>query len=257
MLKEIVRSFRRATVHPAVLLSAGNVALIFSHAEPIAIVLNIGLTIAIFSTRFVELLKSRSFGIPFFVLASVNFFTAFSIEFNQALGGVGSQYFADSLRTLDVHLLGESFSSLDVRNLFSLDRTVLAAHASAFALVIWGIGSLFASQHEKRDTKAQQFKENPQTYYGAGDMIAVNASGILNPFSFPFMVAGFIKSVLIGRPQKGAMSRHGRFILRELTAARIYGVGYIVGGLTSLAFLDFAVAQLLWAAAYFSFKKDT
>ncbi|EDK72596.1 hypothetical protein TM7_0255, partial [candidate division TM7 genomosp. GTL1] len=112
-----------------------------------------------------------------------------------ALGGVGNQYFVDGLKSLDVQLLGESFSSLDVRNLLSLNRTILAAHALAFALVIWGIGSLFASEHEKRDIKAQQFKENPQTYYGAGDMIAVNALGSLKSFSFPFMVMGFIKSV--------------------------------------------------------------
>ena len=244
-------------MHPAVLLSAGNVALIVNQAELIAIFLNIGLTVAIFSARFAELLRSKSFGIPFFVLASVNFFTAFSIEFKQALGAMGGQYFIDGLKTFNINLISQSLSSLDVHNVLSVDRTILAAHASAFALVVWGMGSLFASKHEKRNTKAQQFKENPQTYYGAGDMIAVNASGSLNPFSFPFMVVGFIKSVLIGRPHKESASRHRQFIQKELTAARIYGVGYIIGGLTSLAFLNFAVAQLLWAAAYFSFKKDT
>lgn len=88
-------------------------------------------------------------------------------------------------------------------------------------------------------------------------MIAVNASGSLNLLSFPFMMIGFAKSVLIGRAPKKTNNSRLKFIHKEVTAARIYGVGYIVGALTSLTVLNFAVAQLLWAAAYFCFKKDT
>jgi hypothetical protein len=256
-LHKFISSAWVAAKHPAVLFSAGNVALIIGQAEPLAILLNIGLTLIIFSARFIEAFHSRTFGIPFSILASVNFLTAFSIEFNQALGIEGSRLFAEGLRSVDMHAISNALFSLNLHNLIGTNQTVLAAHASASALIIWGFGSLFAARQEKKNVRAHRVKENPQAYYGAGDMIAVNAAGTLNLYSFPFMVFGFIKSMFIGRASKKKRNTVLYFAQGELTAARIYGIGYLIGALTSLVFLNFAIAQLLWALGYFGFKKDT
>jgi hypothetical protein len=115
---------------------------------------------------------------------------------------------------------------------------------------------LFAGSHEKNDSAAQSPLENPQMFYGVGDMAAVNASGIVNLLSFPFMVLGFVKSVLIGRKPAQRNGLSG-FVQKEVTAARLYGAGYIIGALTSLVTINFAIAQMFWALAYFSFKRDT
>jgi hypothetical protein len=209
--------------HPALLFAAGNTALAVGHAEAIAITLNIVLTLVMLAARFVEVTKGKPFGIPFGILAVVNFITAGSVIYTNMLGDTAAQ---------------------------PLD------YVAAVAYVAWGVGHLFAGRHERRRSTAKRVSENPQVFYGVGDMSAVNASGSLNPFSFPFMVVGFIKSVFIGKRIR-TKRRLVRFLDGELTAARLYGLGFFVGALTSLAIPYFFIAQTFWGFAYFSFRKDT
>lgn len=254
--REILRSVGAVVLHPAGLFSAGNTALAFGQAEPFAIGLNLAITAVVFAARVIEVATKRSLGIPFVIVAAVNFFTAISVEFDKALGPEGSQLFVDGVLGLSWSHVTGALAMFDLSNLFNLNSTVMAGHVSALALVAWGIGGLLAGRHERKSTTAQRMSENPQTYYGIGDMSAVNAGGTLNPFSFPFMVLGFIKSVFIGRPTR-SKRKSRQFMYKEFTAARLYGVGYIVGAVTSLATLNFAIAQACWALGYFSFKKDT
>lgn len=251
------RSVGSAVLHPAGLLSAGNTALAIGQAEPLGILLNIGLTATIFSARFLEVMTTRALGVPFLILALVNFLTAISVEFNKALGETGSAVFAQGLKTFDAGGLAQALTLFDASRWFSLDQAVIAGHVSALAFVVWGIGHLWAGRHEKRKTKAKHIRENPQTYYGVGDMAAVNASGSLNPFSFPFLLLGFVKSILIGHRFRKKGNDLEKFVQKDVTAARLYGLGFVVGALTSLGTLNFAIAQACWALAYFQFKKDT
>jgi hypothetical protein len=118
------------------------------------------------------------------------------------------------------------------------------------------VGHLLAGRHERRTTTAKHIAENPQVFYGVGDMSAVNASGSINPFSFPFMIIGFVKSIFIGKRIQ-TKNKSLQFIDSELTAARIYGIGFLVGAITSFGAPYFVFAQICWAVGYFQFKKDT
>lgn len=213
---------RKVLFHPALLFAAGNTALALGYAEAVAISANIALLTALLAARSIEIIKKKPFGIPFTILAAVNFVTAGSIVYVNLTDG----------------------------------NTYLLAYAAALAYVAWGVGHLFAAGHERRASTARKITENPQTFYGIGDMAAVNASGSLNPLSFPFMVAGFIKSMFIGRNPR-AKHKALRFISSEVTSARLYGSGFFVGALTSVALPYFAVAQICWGLAYIAFKKDT
>ena len=217
--KKILYSLGLAVIYPAFLFSAGNTVLALSHAEIFGILLNVGIALTILSSRVFEIASGRNFGIPFSILAIVNFLTFISIEANIYLG--------------------------------THDGNLIAGHISAAAFLVWSAGHLFAAMREKRQDYAHNFSDNPQTYYGVADMLAVNAAGSLNPFSFPFMVVGFVRSIFTKH------AANSKSLLSEFTAARIYGVGYLVGAMTSLAIPGFAVAQFFWAMAYLQFKKDT
>lgn len=241
--------------HPAFLFSAGNSALASGQAEPLGIILNFGLTTSIFVARYIETTNRKILGVPFSILAGVNFFSVLSIEFNKALGA-GSNILVEGLKSLDFSLVAQAITMFDIANLFSTNTAVLAGHISAMAFLVWGIGHLFAGMHERRNTQARSPLENHQTYYGFADMVAVNASGTVNLLSLPFMILGFVKSLFIGK----TVGTQGSFVAalnRELTAARLYGLGYLVGAMTSLSVLNFALAQLLWGLAYFQFKKES
>lgn len=246
-----------AVRHPAFLFSAGNTALAISQAEPLAIAINVILTLTIFVVRFIEVSRKRSLGVPFSILAGVNFLTAVSVEFNHALGGSGSHLFAVGIEHLNFSDISNALPMAHFHNLLTLNRSILSAHVSALAYVAWGIGHLFAGHHEKANTVAKHPHENPQTYYGIGDMSAVNASGSINLFSFPIMLLGFVKSLFIGRTRQRSTNGFTKFVREEVTAARLFGVGYIVGAITSHSTLHFAIAQVFWSLAYFQFKKDT
>lgn len=198
--------------HPAFLLMAGNTALAFGQAQLVAFVLNIALTIAVYVARVVELRRDRSFGIPFSILVVVNLLTAASVELR--------------------HIHNETVS----------------AHFSVFAYVAWAMGHVFAGRNERLKRTSRRWPENPQFYYGLGDVSAVNAGDKINPFSLPFMIIGLVRSLTIGRAAT---------TLAEVTAARLYGTGYAVGAATSLSTPSFMAAQLLWALAYFHFPRDT
>lgn len=219
----MLKLLRLIILHPALLFAAGNTALAFGHAENVAITLNILLVTSILIARSFEIIKHAQFGIPFGILAVVNFFTAGSVIYTNMQSP-------------------ESFQFLD--------------YLAAFSYVAWGVGHLLAGRHERKASTAKRVAENPQVFYGMGDMSAVNASGSVNPYSFPFMIVGFIKSIFIGRQIK-SKNKSIRFINNEFTAARLYGAGFIIGAITSLGVPYFVIAQLLWGLGYFQFKKDT
>jgi hypothetical protein len=254
---QIVYSACAAVRHPAFLFSTGNTLLAVGQAEPIAMQLNILLSAAIFLVRFIEVLTTHNFGIPFLIVAIVNFLTALSIEFNSTLGINGSRLFSEGIYHLNLHAILSGLLMSDPHRLLSLNQAVLAGNISAFAYCLWAVGSLFAGWLEKTNNTAKKIKENPQTYYGLGDMSAVNASGNINPYSFAIMLGGFIKSIFIGHAPITAKNKYVKLFQQELTAARLYGIGYIVGAVTSFATIHFAIAQILWALAYFQFKTDT
>ena len=214
---------KQIILHPALLLAAGNTALAFESAEIIAVSLNILLVVAILFSRRTEVHKNKPFGVSFTILALVNFFTACSVIYTNIAG------------TEPRHLLN---------------------YVAAIAFIAWGIGHILAGRHERHSSKAKRVSENPQFFYGIGDMSAVNASGSLNPFSFPFMIIGFAKSIFVGKRVQ-TKSRFIKFIDMELTSARIYGTGFFIGALTTLNLPYFVAAQLLWGLAYYQFKKDT
>lgn len=218
----MITKLKNLILHPALLFAAGNTALAVDHAEAIAITLNLGLVVALLVARYVEIVKKKPFGIPFSILAVVNFITAGSVIYTN-IAGV---------------------------------KTGLLDYVAALAYIAWGIGHLLASRHERRASTAKRVIENPQVFYGIGDVSAVNASGSVNLYSFPFMIIGFLKSIFIGKRIK-TQSKVVRFLDSELTSARIYGIGFAVGAVTSLSVPYFVVAQICWAVGYFQFKKDT
>lgn len=218
-----MQQISKILLHPALLFAIGNAALAVEHAESIGISLNILLVVALLITRIIEVLKSKSYGIPFGVLAIVNFVTACSVIFQL---------------------------------LRSTESISLLSFVAAIAYLSWGIGHLFASKQERQNNLASRIVNNPQVYYGIGDMAAVNASGSINPASFPFMIIGFIKSIFIGKPAR-TKNKTLKFAYNEVTAARVYGAGYFVGALTSFSHPYFVTAQLFWGLAYLQFKKDT
>lgn len=222
---------RRAVMHPAVLFAAGNTSLALTQAERLGIALNVVLVTTMIVVRCWELRRARPLGIPFVLLAAVNVATAVSVEVNVAMrsaaGEVGTGLSAD----------------------------VIAAHVSAFAFVSWSAGHLMAHRQEVRGGSVRRVRENPQAYYGAADLAAVSASGAVNPFATPFVVIGLGRSLGNGRGGGWARGRFGAFVHREVTAARLYGVGFTVGALTSLSMPGFATAQACWAMAYFLFPR--
>lgn len=218
-----MRKIKQTLLHPALLLAAGNTALAFESAEKIAVTVNLILVGAVITSRITDVYRKRSFGVSFIILALVNFFTAASIIYS---------------------------------NITSNDRGQLIYYIAPLAFVAWGIGHILAGKLEKSSAETNYAHENPQLYYGIGDMSAVNASGNINPFAFPFMILGFIKSLLINAKIE-THSKIIKFIDIEFTAARIYSVGFIVGALTSLSLPYFVVAQIFWAVAYLQFRRDT
>src|SRR5688572_4386756 len=118
---KILRSVGACILHPAGLFSAGNTALAFGQAEPFAIALNIGITAMVFVARAIEVVTKKSLGIPFIIVAAVNFFTAASVEFDKALGPEGSQLFVDGVLGLSWHHMTSALAMFDLSNLFSLN----------------------------------------------------------------------------------------------------------------------------------------
>ncbi len=214
---------KKVILHPALLLACGNTVLAFGTAEIVAISLNILLVTAITYSRINEVNNKKTKGVSFGILSAVNFFTALSVIYT---------------------------------NFIINDNTELLSYLAALSYLAWGIGHIFAGINEKRSRLSKAIRENPQFYYGIGDMSAVNAGGSINPFSFPFMIIGFIKSVFIGK-RFNTKNETIKILDSELTAARLYGVGFFLGAATSFAIPYFLVAQLLWGLAYFQFKKDT
>ena len=213
---------KKIILHPAFLLAIGNTALAFGHAGYIAIALNLLLVLAIFISRCKEVIKDKPFGVSFNILALVNFITAGFV----------------------------------IYNVTNSKKMMFISYVSALAYIAWGIGHILAGINERQIRKSNGISDNPQVFYGIGDMSAVNAGGSINAFSAPFMAVGFTKSIFIGKRIR-TKDKFVKFIDRELTAARIYGVGYLVGAITSLPHLYFVIAQLSWCLAYFQFKKDT
>lgn len=216
--------------HSAVLFAAGNTFLALTHAEVLGISLNVLLVLCLIGTRWWELRQQRSLGIPFVVLAAVNVATAVSIEVNV-------------LR--DFGTAGPSVAVVDV----------VAAQVSAACLVLWALGHIMAGRRERLGGGVRTRGSDPQVYYGFGDLAAVNAAGTVNPFSFPFVVVGLMRSLVRPGPVSTTANRLTRFAARELTAARLYGIGFAAGAATSTAAPAFSLAQTCWTLAYFRFPR--
>jgi hypothetical protein len=74
-----VSDLKKVVLHPALMFAAGNTFLAFSHAEIIGISLNVLLVLVILLARLKEVIQKRHFGVPFAILAIVNFVTAGSV----------------------------------------------------------------------------------------------------------------------------------------------------------------------------------
>lgn len=220
----------RAVGHPAVLFASGNTCLATVHAELLGIAVNVGLVVGLVAARWWELHRDRAMGIPFVVLTAVNLLSAVSIEVNLAVPAVGTG------------------SRIEEAN-------ALAAHLSAVSFVLWGVGHLMAGRQDRLGRGDGRRRVDPQMYYGVGDLAAVSAGGVFNPFSTPFVLVGLGRSLVRPRPVSAARTRLAHLIGRELTAARCYGIGFALGAVTSTDTPAFALAQVCWALAYFRFPR--
>ena len=209
--------------HPALLFEVGNVALAIGYAETVAIVVNILLVVAILIARWTTVVRKKPYDISFIILACVNFFTGLSVLYKATI--------------------------ID-------DGLTVGSTLAALTYIFWAIGHFYAGRLQNKNKKAQTALKNPQFHYGIGDMLVVNVQGTLNVFSFPFTVAGFIKSVLTGR-KKTIRKRVIRQLYMQVSSARLYAAGFIVGAVSTYDVLHLAVAQVLWALAYLHFGKDT
>ncbi|MBP7837385.1 hypothetical protein KA021_01645 [Candidatus Saccharibacteria bacterium] len=218
-----MKKIKKIVLHPALLFTAGNTVLALEHAELYASTLNVFVLLVIVLVRLTESSKRyKTRGMPFIILALVNLITAGSV----------------------IH-----------KNSTGTDTVTAASYFTVISFIAWGLASIFAGLQERQKKSARAVLKNPQFYNGIGDMSAVNASGVINPISFPFMIIGFAKSFLIGRKIK---TKHRLFknIDKNLTSARLYGLGFFIGAATSLDLPYFVVAQLFWGLAYFQFKKE-
>ncbi|MDQ5886642.1 MAG: hypothetical protein QG628_1039 [Patescibacteria group bacterium] len=218
MLKKF-RTLREIVLHSALLFELGNLCLALLYAEKVAITLNILLISAIFIARWLHVIKKKPYDVSFLILSLVQFFTAGSIIYN-------------------------GFNELHV-------GVILAATT----YIAWGTGHLWAGYLESHKKSRRHVGNNPQFYYGIGDMLVVNVQGSLNVYSFPFTVLGFFKSLIIGK-SKHIRSKNGRKVYQEVSSARLYALAFIIGAATSLTTPLLVVAQLFWASAYLLFGKD-
>ncbi len=216
------KSLRRTleiVLHSALLFEIGNFCLALLYAETIAIALNALLILAILIARWFRVVKKKPYDVSFVILSLVQFFTAGSIIYN-------------------------GFNTLHA-------GVILAA----FTYLAWGTGHLWAGYAERHKKLRRHVGNNPQFYYGVGDMLVVNVQGSLNLYSFPFTVLGFLKSLTVGK-SKQIHNKQYRKLYQEISSARLYALAFVVGAVTSIAIPLLVVAQLFWALAYLLFGKD-
>ncbi|MEK7152741.1 MAG: hypothetical protein AAB834_02235, partial [Patescibacteria group bacterium] len=164
----MIKSFSKVVLHPAFLFELGNLALAFGYATQLAIAVNGGLVVAVFVARLLSVVRKKTYDISFLILAGVGLFTAGSIIF-KAYTGTGLN---------------------------------ISSTLAALTYIFWAAGYLCSLYLEHKRQNAKLFIINPQFHFGIGDMLVVNVQGTLNPYSFPFTVLGFIKSLFVGNAKR-------------------------------------------------------
>lgn len=218
----MLSALRKIIFHPAFLFEAGNLALAFGYATHLAIGINAALVVAVFVSRLLSVVKKKTYDISYLILASVGLFTAGSVLYKAWVEG----------------------------------GLTVSAVLAAFTYVFWAVGYLFSLYFERRKKTAKLFLANPQFHFGIGDMLVVNVQGSLNLFSFPFTVAGFIKSLFIGRAKR-IKNTFWRKAYVEVSSARIYAFGFFVGAISLIAVPHLVIAQICWGLAYLQYGKDS
>ena len=228
LLIKLGRVFCDVAASPATLLSAGNVVLASLTAEPVGIALTAAAAVATIGTKAYESATGRPLGLPYYVLAAVNGLTAASVIYN-------------GIHTQGLHHLLTSFDA-------EARRTLL----SATAFTQWGVGHVIHGLHDAQKTTAKGALDNAQTYYGVGDISAVQG----NPCAAGLFALGLAKALRNTGGPPPEVTSPKTFVKKHLTAARLYGVGYFLGSAFSLATGNpaFAGAQALWGTGYLHFE---
>jgi len=218
----MLTAIRKIIFHPALLFELGNVALAVGFATHLAIGLNIGLVVAVLISRILSVVRKKTYDISYLILAGVGLFTASSIIYKAYTG----------------------------------DGLQIASVLAALTYVFWAVGYLCSLYLERKKKSAKSFIVNPQFHFGIGDMLVVNVSGSLNPYSFPFTVIGFIKSLFVGKAKK-IQSKFWRKAYAEVSSARIYALGFFIGAISLIAIPHLVIAQICWGLAYLQYGKDS
>lgn len=217
-----IKSAYKIVFHPAVLFELGNVALAFGYATNLAIVLNVLLVVAILVSRVLTVTRKKSVDISYWILAGVGSFTAGSIIYKAVID----------------------------------DSVGISTYLAASTYLFWAVGYICSYYLEQRKQKLKLFINNPQFHFGIGDMLVVNVQGVLNPFSFPFTVIGFIKSLIVGKSKK-IHNKRLRKLYIECSSARIYALGFFIGAVSLFSVPHLVVAQICWGLAYLQYGKDS
>ena len=229
-LSKLFQAARDVGRSPAVSLSLGNVVLAAQTAETAGIALT---TLTSAATTFgaaYESYTGKKWGIPFYVLSAVNGATAASV-----IGNGIDQQGLDGLMNGALDLDAESLKTL----------------GAAIAFLGWGAGHLVAGNHERHGTSASYALNNHQTYYGVGDLAAVQG----NPVVSAIFALGLAKALTTKPGEIGEVKSVKDYLNKHAQPARMYGAGYMIGSAMSLLNGDhaFAAAQTAWGVGYMNF----
>jgi hypothetical protein len=225
--------------HSAMLFSLGNNALAYGEGSlPGLAIWGIGPglaigaigTLAIALTILIEKITGKERGMPYGVLAAVNFLTAAAI------------------------LTSALFASATA-------GAMLGPIASAACLTVWGIGHIFRRIHARHGTKPQSLLETPNFYTASADMIASIKCGLINPLFFittPFFLLGMIAAMRRENKNQDVRTMFD-FAKKHVTSSRILAFGYMIQSLALAAIKGpayFIAATALWAIGFIPLDKD-
>ena len=218
----MLKSLRKVVLHPALFFELGNLALAFGFATYLAIGLNAGLVLAVLVSRILSVVKKKTYDISYLLLAGVGLFTAGSVIYK-----------------------AQTDDGLEASSILA-----------ALTYIFWAVGYLCSLYLERKKQRAGSFLVNPQFHFGIGDMLVVNVQGTLNPYSFPFTVIGFVKSLFVGRA-KHIRNKRWRKVYGEVSSARIYAAGFFIGAVSLITIPHLVIAQVCWGLAYLQYGKDS
>jgi hypothetical protein len=209
-----------ATPPPAVLLATGNVIHAGQHAEPLGVALSSATALAAFGCSVYQRATGQKVGLPFFVLGAVNTATAASV-----------------------------LCEAGIRETLGFNLTAMKALMPAAAFAAWAAGHFINGYREKTGEPAQHLLANEQVWYGIGDIAAVKGNSLpLGIFGLGLTMA--LRHKKTGETHEEAAPALMKFLKTHVIPARLYGLGYVVGALSTLHEPAFAAAQLFWGAGY-------